>query len=138
MIATACSIGCPSPIRTARLTAWTAVGEFAAIFSAIRRRAGMSSAAGWISLTIPSRNASWAVIGSPVISICMALPGGSTRGRKIGAPPPAERPTAASGWPNRASSDAMMKSQLMAISQPPPKAIPWTAAKIGFRSWRSV
>ena len=58
--------------------------------------------------------------GSPVISICRAFPGGRTRGRNTGEPPPAERPTAASGWPNRASSDAMMKSVLMAISQPPP------------------
>ncbi len=36
MIAIACSIGCPSPSRTARLTACTAVGELLAIFSAIR------------------------------------------------------------------------------------------------------
>src|SRR5204863_315120 len=33
MIAIACSIGCPSPMRTARLTAWTAVGELLAIFA---------------------------------------------------------------------------------------------------------
>ena len=59
----------------------------------------MSSASGWTSLTMPSRCASWAVIGSPVISICMAFPGGSIRGRKTGEPPPADKPTIASGWP---------------------------------------
>ena len=107
-------------MRTARLTACTAVGELAAILSAIRSTAGISSARGWTSLTIPSRYASCAVIGSPVISICMALPGGRRGGGTPATPPPAERPTAASGWPNRASSDAMMKSVLMAISQPPP------------------
>ena len=80
----------------------------------------MSSALGWTSLTMPSRYASWAVIGSPVISICMAFPGGRTRGRKTGEPPPADKPTIASGWPKTASSEAMMKSVLMAISQPPP------------------
>ena len=40
----------------------------------------------------------------------------------------------ASGWPNVAVSDAMMKSVLWASSQPPPYAMPLTAAKIGLRS----
>src|SRR5215216_1967583 len=120
MIATACSVGCPSPSWTARLTACTAVGELLAIFSAIRRAASSSSSRGWSSLTMPSRCASWAVIGSPVISICRALPGGSRRGSRAGEPPPAARPIIASGWPKRALSDAMMKSVLWAISQPPP------------------
>jgi hypothetical protein len=57
-----------------------------------------------------------ALIGSPVISICMALPGGSSAGE----PPPAARPGIASGWPKVALSDAMMKSVLWASSQPPP------------------
>ena len=58
MIAIACSTGCPWPIRTAPLTACTAVGELPAIFSAIRRAAAISSLWRWISLTIPSRCAS--------------------------------------------------------------------------------
>ena len=55
-------------------TACTAVGKFAAIASAMRITAGISSAGGWTSLTMPRRHASAAVIGSPIISICMALP----------------------------------------------------------------
>ena len=69
---------------------------------------------------MPSRWASCAVIGSPVISICIACPGGSRRGRKAGDPPPAARPIIASGWPKVAVLDAMMKSVLWAISEPPP------------------
>ena len=37
-----------------------------------------------------------------------------------------------SGWPNWASSDAMMKSHSSASSQPPPRAKPLTAAMMGF------
>src|SRR4051812_25229242 len=43
--------------------------ELLAVFSAIRRAASISSAWGWISFTMPSPCASWAMIGSPVISI---------------------------------------------------------------------
>ena len=69
---------------------------------------------------MPSRCASCAVIGSPVISICRALPGGSRRGSSAGEPPPAARPSIASGCPKVAFSEAMMKSVLWASSQPPP------------------
>src|SRR5689334_21470591 len=103
---------------------------------AVRR--GSSSSWGRISLTMPSRYASCAVIGSPVMSICSARPGGRTRGSSAGEPPPAASPIIASGWPKVAFSEAMMKSVICAISEPPPYAMPLTAAKIGFRSWRSV
>src|SRR5690349_7554368 len=115
MIATACSIGWPSPRRTARLTACTTVGELLAIFSAMRCAAGSSSSCGRISLTMPSRYASCAVIGSPVMSICSALPGGRTRGSSAGEPPPAASPIIASGWPKVAFWEARMKSVLCAI-----------------------
>jgi hypothetical protein len=59
-------------------------------------------------------------MGCPVTSICSALPGGSSRGSSAGEPPPAARPIIASGWPKVAVSDAMMKSVLCAISEPPP------------------
>ena len=44
MMDTACSIGSPSPMITARLTACTAVGELLTIFSAMRNNLAMSSA----------------------------------------------------------------------------------------------
>jgi hypothetical protein len=55
MIAMACSIGCPWPMRTARLTACTAVGELLAIVSAMR--CATSSSCRWeqSSLAMPSR-----------------------------------------------------------------------------------
>ena len=96
MIATACSTGSPWPFWTARLTDCTAVGELSAILFAIARTASISSARGCTSLTMPNRYASWAVIGSPVISICIARPGGSRRGKNTGDPAPADNPTIAS------------------------------------------
>src|SRR3954447_2031542 len=72
------------------------------------------------------------------MSICRALPRGRSRGSSAGEPPPAARPSMASGWPKVAVFEAMMKSVLWASSQPPPYAIPLTAVKIGLRSWRTV
>ena len=46
-------------------------------------------------------------------------------------------PTLISGWPNRAVSDAMMRSQLIASSHPAPSAYPLTAAMRGVCSLRS-
>src|SRR5215204_5984080 len=55
------------------------------------------------------------------MSICRAFPGGSRRGSNAGEPPPAARPSMASGWPKVAFSEAMMKSVLWASSLPPPQ-----------------
>jgi len=44
------------------LTAWTAVGELLAIFSAIRVAASISASGRWSSLTMPSRCASCAEV----------------------------------------------------------------------------
>ena len=45
-------------------------------------------------------------------------------------------PSLISGWPNFALSAAMMKSHIMASSQPPPSAKPATAAITGLRQRR--
>jgi hypothetical protein len=47
-------------------------------------------------------------------------------------------PSLISGWPNFALSAAMMKSHIMASSQPPPSAKPLTAAITGLRTERMV
>ena len=57
--------------------------------------------------------------GSPAL-LPRVLPRGRTRGSSAGDPPPAASPNIASGWPKVAFSEAMMKSVLCAISQPPP------------------
>ena len=46
---------------------------------------------------------------------------------------PGAMPSLISGWPNFAVSAAMMKSAIIASSQPPPRAKPETAAIQGFR-----
>ncbi len=48
-------------------------------------------------------------------------------------PAPGETPRLISGWPNLAFSAAMMKSHIIASSQPPPSAKPATAAITGLR-----
>jgi hypothetical protein len=50
----------------------------------------------------------------------LALP--TARGRRWVPPAPGMTPRLISGWPNLAVSLAMMKSHIMAISQPPPSA----------------
>jgi hypothetical protein len=45
---------------------------------------------------------------------------------------PGITPSAISGWPNFAVSDAMMMSHIIANSHPPPRANPDTAAIVGF------
>jgi len=47
-------------------------------------------------------------------------------------------PSLISGWPNRAVSAAMMKSHIIASSQPPPSAKPATAPITGLRTCRMV
>ncbi len=49
-------------------------------------------------------------------------------------PMPGMTPSLISGWPNLALSAAMMKSHIIASSQPPPSAKPATAAMIGLRT----
>ena len=53
-------------------------------------------------------------------------------------PAPGMMPSLISGWPKRALSAAMMKSHIIASSQPPPSAKPLTAAITGLRTLRMV
>ena len=64
--------------------------------------------------------------------MALALP--TARVRRCVPPMPGMTPSLISGWPNLALSAAMMKSHIMASSQPPPSAKPATAATIGLRT----
>ena len=64
-------------------------------------------------------------------SIALALP--TARVRRWVPPAPGMVPMVISGWPNLAVSAAMIMSHIMAISQPPPRAKPATAAMVGLR-----
>jgi hypothetical protein len=63
--------------------------------------------------------------------MALALP--TARGRRCVPPAPGMMPSLISGWPNLALSAAMMKSHIIASSQPPPRAKPLTAAITGLR-----
>ena len=58
----------------------------------------------------------------------------TARGRRCVPPAPGMMPSLISGWPNFALSAAMMKSHIIASSQPPPSAKPATAAITGLRT----
>ena len=66
------------------------------------------------------------------MSIALALP--TARVSRCEPPMPGRTPRLISGWPNLALSPAMMKSHIIASSQPPPRAKPDTAATTGMRS----
>jgi len=65
------------------------------------------------------------------MSIAFALP--IARVSRCDPPMPGATPSLISGWPNFAFSLAMMKSAIIASSQPPPRAKPLTAAIHGLR-----
>ena len=92
------------------------------------------SASGTTRDTSPARSASTASIMRPVSARSMALLLPTARGRRCVPPAPGMMPSLISGWPNFALSAAMMKSQPIATSQPPPSAKPDTAAMIGLRT----
>ncbi len=104
-----------------------------AIASAVFIASSSRSAAGTTFATSPERSASAASIIRPVrhISIALALP--IAQVRRCDPPIPGVTPSLISGWPNFAFSDAMMKSAIIATSQPPPSANPFTAAIHGLR-----
>ena len=64
----------------------------------------------------------------------MALDLPTARVSRCEPPMPGSTPRLISGCPNLALSPAMMKSHIMASSQPPPRAKPETAATTGMRS----
>ena len=74
----------------------------------------------------------------PVSTMSIAFDLPTARGRRWVPPAPGMMPILISGWPNFALSAAMMKSHIMASSQPPPSAKPLTAAITGLRIERMV
>ena len=68
------------------------------------------------------------------MSIASALP--TARASRWVPPAPGMMPSPVSGWPKRAVSEAMMRSQVIASSQPPPRHQPDTAATSGVESFR--
>ena len=108
---------------------------------AARRRAAASSMASLEPLALAGRPcsraraaaASWASMRRPVStsSIARCLP--ITRASRCVPPPPGMIPSVISGWPNSAVSEATIRSQSSASSQPPPRAKPETAAISGVR-----
>ena len=93
-----------------------------AIAAAVFMASSIRSAAGTILATRPERSASSAPIIRPVrhISIALALP--TAWVSRCEPPMPGVTPSLISGWPNFALSAAMMKSAIIATSQPPPSA----------------
>lgn len=118
-------------LYTASLISRTAMGGFSAMRRARRSASSRQASVGTTRLTRPMRYASSAVIGSPVskISRARALP--TRRVRRCVPPAPGMTPRFTSGWPKRAFSPAMIRSQAMASSHPPPRAYPLTAAMMG-------
>ena len=78
------------------------------------------------------RWASAAGMRRPVISSSSAMPNGTSRPMRCVPPAPGMMPRATSGRPKLAVSEATRMSQAIAVSQPPPRAKPLTAAMIGF------
>src|SRR3990167_2786724 len=113
---------------TISLLATAAIGGIAAMVSAVLSASASRSASGTTRVTRPERSASAASIMRPVrhMSIALALP--TARVRRCDPPMPGATPSLISGWPNLALSEAMMKSAIIASSQPPPSAKPLTAA----------
>ena len=107
--------------------------EKPAMVSAAASASSTSLSAGTTRETSPARSASAASIRRAVRqrSIAFALP--TARGRRCVPPAPGRMPSLISGWPNFAVSAAMMMSQDIASSQPPPRAKPATAAITGLR-----
>ena len=81
---------------------------------------------------VPYSNARSAGMGSPVSTISMAILGGRARGRRNSPPAAAASDRLTSGSPKAAALEATMRSQERAISQPPARAGPSTAAMMGF------
>mmetsp|Transcript_134396 Transcript_134396/g.287499 ORF Transcript_134396/g.287499 Transcript_134396/m.287499 type:complete len:202 (-) Transcript_134396:417-1022(-) len=107
--------------------------EKEAIFSATFKASSSALPCGTTRDTRPARSASLAVSIAPLSTSSMAFDLPTARISRWVPPTPGIVPSVISGWPNFASSDAMMMSQLMASSQPPPSAKPFTAAITGLR-----
>ena len=82
--------------------------------------------------TSPLASASSAETGAPETIIFSAFAGPTRRGRRTVPPAPGSRPSFTSGSPSFAPLSAMRKWQPSASSSPPPSAVPWMAATVGF------
>mmetsp|Transcript_7532 Transcript_7532/g.24830 ORF Transcript_7532/g.24830 Transcript_7532/m.24830 type:complete len:202 (+) Transcript_7532:3-608(+) len=108
----------------------TAGWEEEAIFVATSTASSTGS-----STTLATRPACWASsaeIWRAVRHISMARLLPTERTRRCVPPAPGMMPRPISGWPNFALGPAMIRSHIIASSQPPPRAKPFTAAMIGF------
>ena len=99
-----------------------------AILSASSRADFASDLAGTTLLTRPILRASSASRGSPSSNNSMALLNPMRRGRKKLPPQSGASPTRTKAWMNRASSEAIRKSQARARLHPAPAATPFTEA----------
>ncbi len=105
-------------------------------FSSMTRRAKLTPAAtaspSITAFRMPNRNASQASAGLPERQNSSAFSGPIRRGSRWVPPAPANSPSVISGKPTLAVGIAMRKWQPSATSKPPPSAVPWIAATIGF------
>ena len=118
--------------RMARFAARTASGGIVAIRAASSSAASTVASAGTTARDEAGRlRLDRADIERPVriSSIARALP--IARVSRCVPPAPGMTPSRISGWPNVASSPATIMSQVIASSQPPPRANPRTAAMSG-------
>ena len=94
----------------------------AAMVSAALIASASSAASGTTRATRPAASASRASMLRPVRHISMALALPTARVSRWEPPMPGVTASLISGWPNLALSAAMMKSAIIASSQPPPNA----------------
>ena len=118
-----------APRLIASLVPASASGEMSAIRRANLSVAVASSALGTTRFTIPYWSAVCASIGSPRNRSSRARLSPMTKGMTSAGPTFEKR---ISGSPNSASSAAIVRSHIIASSQPPPRQCPWTEAITGF------
>ena len=114
---------------------FTAMGAFFTKDWAMAIAPSIRASGAKTSLTRPISLA-WAaliILPEKISSLALAVP--TRRGRRWVPEKPGVMPRPTSGWPNLAFSEARMMSQLMASSQPPPRAKPLTAAMVGISSF---
>jgi len=109
-----------------------------AICSAICLAAGISSSGSTTLFTRPYESAVAASIGSPSNRSSFARPKPTSRGRRCVPAKPGVTPSFTSGCPIFALDDAIRMSHAIAISSPPPRAKPLTAAMTGFERFSIV
>src|SRR5260221_596123 len=114
------------PASTTSLIDITDKGGSDAIWLAVFNAVGSTSSSGTTSLARPMRSASSALIMAPVMIMRIAWNLPTARVRRCVPPAPGMMPTRTSGRPNFAPVPAMMMSQCIASSQPPPSAKPLT------------